>query len=87
MLSLFIMRHANSDLSDIKASDFNRSISSKGIKELELLSNKIKELKIEFDLVFTSPAKRTIQTFNILKKTLNYRKFKLKKIMTFMKEV
>ena len=68
MLSLFIMRHANSDWSDIKASDFNRSISSKGIKELELLSNKIKELKIEFDLIFTSPAKRTIQTFDILKK-------------------
>lgn len=73
------MRHANSDWSDIKASDFNRSISSKGIKELELLSNKIKELKIEFDLIFTSPAKRTIQTFDILKKNLKLSKVKIKK--------
>ena len=56
MLSLFIMRHANSDWSDIKASDFNRSI-CKNIKELELLSNKIKELKIEFDLIFTHQLK------------------------------
>ena len=79
MLSLFIMRHANSDFSDIQGSDFDRSISKKGIKELALLSNKIKELKIEFDLIFTSPSKRTIQTFEILKENLKLSKVKMKK--------
>ena len=79
MLSLFIMRHANSDWSDIQVSDFNRSISSKGIEELELLSNKIKELKIEFDLIFTSPDKRTIQTFEILKESLKLSNVQIKK--------
>ena len=73
------MRHANTDFSDIQGSDFDRSISKKGIKELALLSNKIKELKIEFDLIFTSPSKRTIQTFEILKENLKLSKVKMKK--------
>ena len=77
MLSLFIMRHANSDWSDIQGSDFNRSISTKGIKELELLSNQIKKLKIEFDLIFTSPSKRTIQTLEVLKENLKMSKVQM----------
>ena len=68
MKNLFLMRHGESGLIDGGINDFERSISENGKIKTSLISKELKSKKMKFDIVFTSPAKRTLQTVELLKR-------------------
>ena len=77
MLKLFIMRHADSHVNDHSGDDFSREITKKGIIKTDLVAKEFLNQKVFFDLIFTSPSKRTKQTLQILNKSLDLKKVKI----------
>ena len=72
MLNLFIMRHANCDFNEDIVNDFNREISNEGKKKSNLVLKELIKKKIKFDIVHTSPSKRTLQTLEIFKQQYKF---------------
>ena len=77
MLKLFIMRHADSHVNDHSGDDFKREITKKGIIKTDLVAKELLNQKVCFDIIFTSPSKRTKQTLQILNKSLDLQKVKI----------
>ena len=77
MLKLFIMRHADSHAHDDSGDDFSREITIKGIIKTDLVAKELLNQKVNFDIIFTSPSKRTKQTLQILNKSLDLKKVKI----------
>ena len=77
MLKLFIMRHADSHVNDHSGDDFKREITKKGIIKTDLVAKELLNQKVCFDIIFTSPSKRTKQTLQILNKSLDLKKVKI----------
>ena len=77
MLKLFIMRHADSHVHGYGGDDFGREISKKGILKTNLVVKELLKQKVYFDIIFTSPAKRTKQTLQILNKAFDKKKLKI----------
>jgi len=71
-MELYILRHgeAGKRLSS-KTKDFNRRLTATGEKEVKAIAITIKNLKIKFELIITSPLQRANQTASIVAKTLN----------------
>ena len=78
MLKLFIMRHADSHVHGYGGDDFGREISKKGILKTNLVVKELLKQKVYFDIIFTSPSKRTKQTLQILNKALLCCVFRIK---------
>ena len=72
MKQIYLLRHADSDWSNLNQHDFYRSLSKKGIQEASKLSNFFKNQTISVDKVFCSSSERTKQTFDICSDGLNY---------------
>ena len=77
MLKLFIMRHAESHVHDHSGDDFSREITTNGIIKTDLVAKELLNQKVYFDIIFTSPSKRTKQTLQILDKSLDLKKVKI----------
>ena len=77
MLKLFIMRHADSHVHGYGGDDFGREISKKGILKTNLVVKELLKQKVYFDIIFTSPSKRTKQTLQILNKAFDKKKLKI----------
>lgn len=70
MKTLYLLRHAES-AKEQNFNDIERSITNDGIREVTELAKKIADKEIHFDLVMCSPAKRTLQTCELLLKSIN----------------
>jgi phosphohistidine phosphatase len=62
MLSLHILRHANTLSSSVTGKDFDRELSPKGLKQSEVLATFLKMNNLQPEVIFCSSAKRTRQT-------------------------
>ena len=66
MKKLILLRHGEAGFSD--GLDFQRPLTYKGRASLEKLGSTLKEMGMEVDLMFCSPATRTWETSEIIKK-------------------
>jgi phosphohistidine phosphatase len=69
-MDLFILRHGEADKSS-NSSDFGRLLTVEGTGDVTHLSEWLKDLDVNFDVIITSPLKRAHQTASIVAKTLN----------------
>tara|TARA_B100000925_G_scaffold260204_1_gene216189 strand:- start:478 stop:960 length:483 start_codon:yes stop_codon:yes gene_type:complete len=67
---LSVIRHAKSDWSN-NLSDMDRPISKRGINDVAVMSKVIQDLNLKPQIIFSSPAKRTIETYEYLKKNIS----------------
>lgn len=63
-MELLLMRHA--DAVDGYGNDFNRVLSDKGRKQAEKMGDWLKEIKMQPDIVITSPLIRAMETAKIV---------------------
>jgi phosphohistidine phosphatase len=77
MKTIYLMRHCKSDWeSDFKI-DHERPLSERGKKNAKELRKFLVDRKIHFDISYISDSKRTIQTFEILKKEVHFSEVKI----------
>jgi phosphohistidine phosphatase len=68
MKTLFILRHAKSSWDDPKLSDFDRPLNKRGLEAAPFMGKLMKKRKIQPDIILSSPAKRALQTAELVKK-------------------
>lgn len=74
-MDLFILRHGEAGQRvSTGRGDFQRSLSAAGQKEVSDIAASMKNIKIRFDVVITSPLKRAHQTAAIVAKILKIEK-------------
>ena len=66
MKKLLLVRHADANPSLLGSTDFDRTLSRKGIEQAKNTAAKIIELNWAIDEILSSPAVRTMQTATIL---------------------
>ena len=72
MLSLHILRHANTLSSSLTGKDFDRELSPKGLKQSEVLASFLKMNNLQPEVIFCSAAKRTRQTLKEVQKKFKF---------------
>lgn len=72
MKTLYIVRHAKSSWSDFGASDFDRTLNSRGEHDLPLMGEELKKLDVKPDYIISSPAVRAITTAKGLAEVLGF---------------
>ena len=70
MKTLYIVRHAKSTWRYKSFSDFERPLRKKGVEDLRLMTQALKEKNIRPDILLTSPAVRAVQTAVLLSQGL-----------------
>jgi len=70
--TIYLIRHAKSDWSDTKASDFERGLKKRGVKDLDVMSSFISIKDIRPDLILSSSALRAQVTADRLAKSVGY---------------
>jgi len=65
MKTLYLVRHAKSDWSHAQQTDFERGLSNRGVKDLDLISNLISSLIQVPDCLLSSPANRAFTTAKV----------------------
>lgn len=63
MRNLYLLRHAKSSWDNPRLDDFERPLSSRGIKACKLMNAHIRKAKVKPDLILCSPAIRTRDTY------------------------
>lgn len=76
MKKVYLMRHAKAEKNEIK-NDFEREINNTGKEDLKKLFLKLQNYKIKPDMIFASPAKRTMKTARKLAKFYNFSEGKI----------
>ena len=79
MKRLVIIRHAKSSWANALLEDFDRPLNERGKKDAPLMARRLKEKKLEPDLMLTSPAKRAQSTCKKFAKVFDADKKKIKK--------
>jgi len=69
---LILIRHTKSSWDDLSMPDYDRPIRKDRIDDAKKMAAKLKELKLEPDLIICSPAKRTRQTVEYFYDKLKY---------------
>ena len=82
MLTLHILRHANTLSNSKTGEDFDRELSPKGLKQSEVLASFLKMNSLQPEVIFCSSAKRTRQTLKEIQK-----KFKFENSIEFKDEL
>ena len=77
MKSLSFMRHAESDSNYIDDSDFERPIKKSGLKMTKICAEHLKKNNIRYELLFCSPALRTMQTSSYFLSIMNFKNIKV----------
>ena len=68
MKTITFIRHAKSSYKDQSLDDFDRPLNKRGLKNAPLMSKILKEKKLFFDLMVSSPALRTKLTTKLIAK-------------------
>lgn len=74
MKTLILLRHAKAEDKSESKNDFERKLTLKGIEDSKLLGDYLKCMKVRPDEIISSPAKRAIQTAEIIKEKINFSK-------------
>ena len=80
MKNIILVRHATAVKRDSEKSDVKRSLKKSGHKEAREMGKHLKEMDIHPDLFISSPAKRAIETAEIVAERLGYSVKKIEKI-------
>ena len=81
MRTLLLVRHAKARKADRQLStaiDRARPLSGRGRKDARRMGKRLAKLDLEPDLIWSSPARRTLETARILAKKLDYRRKDIK---------
>jgi|TARA_Y100000768_G_scaffold386696_1_gene375730 phosphohistidine phosphatase len=62
MKNLIVIRHAKSDWNN-NLTDLDRPISDRGKNDVKVMSKVIDEINLKPEIIYSSPAKRTIETY------------------------
>ncbi|GAB6283655.1 MAG: histidine phosphatase family protein [Ignavibacterium sp.] len=74
MKELYLLRHAKSSWDDPSLDDIERPLNNRGKKDAPLISNILAKMKIEPELILSSPSRRTLSTAQIILEELNLSK-------------
>lgn len=74
MKTLYLMRNPENLGNYVKEDDFDLELSKEGIKQANIMGEKLKTLGVSPDLLVASPAYRARDTANIISKYLSYEK-------------
>lgn len=72
MLTLYIIRHAQAEEGDRHTKDFDRHLTSKGMRQSMQAGRMLKELEVKPDLMVSSPAARAITTAELIAQQIGY---------------
>lgn len=72
MLTLHILRHANTLSNSKTGEDFDRELSPKGLKQSEVLGSFLKMNNLQPEVIFCSSAKRTRKTLKEIQKVFKF---------------
>lgn len=70
--NLHLIRHAKASWDDPEASDFERPLTPTGEEDAHTMGKRLKSMGIAPDLILTSPAKRAIDTAQIMAEELSF---------------
>ena len=87
MKNIILVRHATAVKRDPEKSDVKRSLKKSGHKEAREMGKRLKEMDIHSDLFISSPAKRAIETAEIVAERLGYSVKKIEKIEELYREL
>ncbi|MFT7878766.1 MAG: histidine phosphatase family protein [Sulfurimonas sp.] len=73
MKTLYLIRHAKSDWSDLSKSDFKRGLNKRGKRDITRMGNALEEREVKPDLIISSSAKRAKKTAKGLAQKLGYK--------------
>jgi phosphohistidine phosphatase len=73
-MELYILRHGEAGKRLQAGRDSERALTVTGKQEVEDVAKALAELEIKFDFIATSPLKRSIQTAEVVAKTLKIKK-------------
>ena len=71
MKKIILIRHAKSSW-DNNSSDLKRPLSNRGYNDADIMSIIFKNFKLNIDSIYSSPAKRALDTANKFFNNLNY---------------
>jgi len=74
MKKLYIVRHAQKAVEKSGQDDYDRPLSEQGLKDAEVMAEKLASKGVRADLIVSSPATRTKQTSEVFASSLNYSK-------------
>lgn len=66
--TIYLLRHAKAE--DIASNDFSRALTSEGTRQAKVMGRKMHQMAINPDLVFTSSAKRALETATLVSNEL-----------------
>lgn len=69
---LLLMRHAKSDRGSFLGNDFDRPLNERGHHEPPLIAEQLNNLGVTVEKSLVSTAKRTMETWDLLKQNLTY---------------
>lgn len=64
--TLYLVRHAKSDWPRAGLTDFDRPLNSRGLRDAPEMGRRMKQRGVSPEVIVCSPAKRTIQTLELL---------------------
>src|SRR6185312_14453324 len=67
----YLIRHAKASWDDPQASDFERALTPVGEEDAHMIGKRLKEMGIKPDFALSSPAKRAVDTAQIITEGLN----------------
>jgi len=76
-LNLLLIRHAKSSWSNPNLSDYDRPLNNRGNTNAPLMGQRIKDYKINLDLLISSSANRALATAELIAKELSFDESKL----------
>ncbi len=74
MKILYLVRHSKSSWKDLSLNDFDRPLNKRGKKDALAMGDYLTKMKVDIDLIISSPAKRALETSRILTKKFSFNK-------------
>lgn len=82
MKTLFVVRHAKSSWKEASLNDFDRPLNKRGKHDAPEMGKRLKRAQVKPDLIISSPAKRALDTAEIIAKEVGYPEGSIRKIDT-----
>lgn len=74
MKTLFLVRHAKSSWDDTAMPDRDRPLNDRGTRDAPKMGERLAKRDVKPDLILSSPARRALDTAEIIAKKLDYRR-------------
>ena len=72
MRTLYLVRHAKSSWQDTSLADHERPLNKRGLRDAPVMGQRLADKKVGIDSIWSSPARRALETARILARALNY---------------